>query len=141
MPRFQVIVLALCCALPAAALADAPSPAPSGAAATPSPAPDPAVLARAKTWFHMMQTGKIDKSQLDATMAGLLTDDVVAGMAAKIGPLGDPVTFEQVQTGTVSGNAVYVYELAFGNGTKLDFVFAVDGNGKVSGLRLKPSGT
>jgi hypothetical protein len=58
---------------------------------------------------------------------------------AQIGNLGTPVTFEQQQTMTQSGISYAVYLLTFGNAKKLNFVFAVDGQGKVAGLRLTPA--
>ncbi len=117
------------------------TPAPNGApgaepAATPTP--NPKMLARAKSWFAQLQAGKIDRSQLAAGM-GSLTDEQVANASSHIKSLGTPVTFEQQQTMMQGGVSYAVYLLTFGNGQKLDFIFAVDSQGKVAGLRLTPA--
>jgi hypothetical protein len=124
-----------------ASIAAAPAPSASPVASTPaptaSPTPDPKVLARAKEWFHRLQTGQIDLSQVDPGVAKLLSDpQTVKAASAEFGPLGDPVTFEQEQTGMQNGNTYYVYLLTFGDGKKFDYLFVLDAQGKVSGLRL-----
>jgi cytochrome c1 len=100
--------------------------------------PNPQVLARAKSWFAQLQAGKIDRSQLAPGM-DKLTDEQVANVSSQIKSLGTPVTFEQQQTMTQAGNTITAYLLTFGNGQKLTFYFAVDGQGKVSGLQLRPA--
>jgi hypothetical protein len=95
------------------------------------------MLARAKSWFAQLQAGKIDRSQLAPNMASL-TDEQVANVSAQIKQLGTPVTFELQQTMQQGGNAFALYLLTFGDGKKLDFIFAIDGQGKVAGLRLQP---
>jgi hypothetical protein len=132
---------ALALATFAASIAAAPSPATSPAASAPaataSPTPDPKVLARAKEWFHRLQTGQIDLSQVDPTVAKLLSDpQTLKAASAEFGPLGDPVTFEQEQTGTMGANTYYVYLLTFGDGKKFEYLFVLDTQGKISGLRL-----
>jgi len=144
MQRYGIIAAALVFALAAAggSAAAAPPASPSPAAtaqAAATPTPDPAVVARAKSFFHMLQTGKIDRSQLSAQMLTVMTPEKVAQAAAQLGPYGDPVTFEQVRTGTLQGSSYYVYLLAFGDSTKLAYTFAVDGQGKVSGLTVAPA--
>jgi hypothetical protein len=118
--------------LPAAIVAQV-SPAPS-----PSPSPDAAVAARAREWLHRLQTADIDRTQLTATMNQLLTDQLAKTLAAQFGPLGDPVSFDLLQSGTEAGSQYYVYHAAFKDGTALNFVYAVDARGKVSGLRFIP---
>jgi hypothetical protein len=114
----------------------------SAQAATPSPTPtasaNPEALARAKTWFAALQNAKIDRSQLTDDMNKMLTEQSVDVVSKQISPLGAPVTFEQIQTGSQSGSSYYVYNLGFKNGDHLNFVFAVDSTGKVSGLRVLP---
>lgn len=109
-----------------------------GAQPTASPAPNPAMLAKAKSWFAQLQAGKIDRSQLAAGMASL-SDQQVANVSSKIKSLGTPVTFEQQDTMTQAGISYTVYLLTFGNGQKLNFIFALDSQGKVAGLRLTPA--
>jgi hypothetical protein len=104
-----------------------------------TPAPNPQMLARAKSWFAQLQAGKIDRSQLAAGMGTALSDQQVQDVSSKIKTLGTPVTFEQQQTMTQAGNTITAYLLTFGNGQKLSFYFAVDSQGKVSGLQLRPA--
>lgn len=120
---------------PAAAPTAAPVTAPT-AAATATPTPNPTVLALAKSWFAQLQAGKINRSQLAAGMN--LTDDQVKKAAAQLGNLGTPVTFEQQQTASQGGITYVIYLVTFGNATKLDFGFAVNGSGQVAGLRIMP---
>jgi hypothetical protein len=115
------------------------TPVPYGAPApTATPSPNPQMLARAKSWFAQLQAGKIDRSQLAPGM-GSLTDEQVTNVSAQIKNLGTPVTFEQQQTMTQNGVDYAIYLLTFGDGKKLDFIFAVNGQGKVAGLRLQPA--
>jgi ABC-type transporter MlaC component len=69
-------------------IAQAASASPAAAATS-----DAAVTARAKDWFHQIQTGKVDRSQLDDKMNAALTDSVLSSVSAKIAPLGDPSAF------------------------------------------------
>lgn len=117
------------------------TPAPNGAPVggpTASPAPNPQMLAKAKSWFAQLQAGKVDRSQLATGMASL-SDQQVEDVSSKIKSLGTPVTFEQEQTMTQGGISYAVYLLTFGNGQKLNFIFALDSQGKVAGLRLTPA--
>ncbi len=103
---------------------------------TAAPTADPAMLARAKNWFAQLQAGKIDRSQLATTANTALTDAKIATVAQGISALGSPVTFVQTSAGQ-QGNITYaIYVLTFGNGTKLNFFFAVDSQGKVEGLQI-----
>ena len=151
MQRLEIFVIAglLAWSGTAPALAGAPVATPSAApaatasaapgAATPTPQPDPAVEARAKSWYHMLETGTIDRSQLAPVAVADYSDAKIAQAAVALKQFGDPVTFEQEQTGNSQGSSVYVYLLTFGNGQKLIYVFAFDAQGKVTGLRVSPA--
>lgn len=112
-----------------------PPPAPIN---LPSAAPtaDPAMLTRAKNWFAALAAGSIDRSQLAATTNGSLTDAMIANAQKTLGVLGTPVSFVQQRAGTQGSVSYAVYLLTFKSGTKLDFFFAVDGQGKVAGLQI-----
>jgi hypothetical protein len=139
MRRFVILALFVSLALAGAGAARADATASPAPAAAATPTPDPAVVERAKSWFHMLQVGKIDRSQLSPA-AGTVTDAQIAQVAAKIGPLGDPVTFEQEQTKVSQGSNVYVYLVTFGNSAKLEYVFGVDATtGKVTGVGVIPA--
>jgi hypothetical protein len=144
MNRF--VPLALCAAIfstagSAAAAAPPPATATPAATATPSPAPsaDPAITARAKSFYHSLATGMLDRSQLSAPANAKMTDQTVKDVAAKLAPMGEPVTFEYVKSGHQSGSTLYAYLLGFGNGQKLEFVLGIDAQGKVSALALQPA--
>ncbi|MBD5605972.1 MAG: hypothetical protein IAI48_12925 [Candidatus Eremiobacteraeota bacterium] len=125
-----------------AASADAPSPSPSSPPVAPSSAPtaDPAVTARAMDWFHALQTGKLDRSQLTTEANAAFTDTLVAQVAAQIGPFGTPSSFAFLGKNTVGGVTAYVYKLGFTSPTPaLTFVFATDAANKIAGLRVIPS--
>ncbi len=142
MQRLQLIVAAALLAFAGTGVAAmaAPTAAPSPAASTaPTPTPDPAMVARAKSFFKMLQTGQLDKSQLSAEALTSLTPDKLAAAKAALAPLGDPVTFEQVATGVKGTLSYYVYLLSFGNGAKLNYVFALDAQSKVAGLQVAPA--
>lgn len=111
------------------------APEPSPAAAAPASVD---TLTRAKAWFSALQSGKVDRTQMTDTMNKDLSDEQIKNLSAKYGPLGDPTSFEQVKTGSEAGSSVYTYRLAFSNGDHLNFLFAIDGNDKVSGLYILP---
>lgn len=124
-----VLLGALCAFTAVPALAQSsPSPAPP---ATPDP-----VAVRAQTMLHEFQTGKVDRSQLDAKMSATLSPEVLKQIQAKFGPLGDPqqVTFAGKQT-VQDDNTAYVYRVTFKSGT-FNEIFALDKDGKVSGFYL-----
>jgi len=122
-----------------------PAPMPGGtpqpvSAPAPEPTTDPAMLARAKNWFAQLQAGKIDRSQLATTANTALTDAKITTVSQAISGLGSPATFVQTGAGQ-QGNVSYaIYLLTFANGTKLNFFFAVDSQGKIEGLQIGQPG-
>jgi hypothetical protein len=113
------------------------------AAASPAPppataAPDPAILARARSMFAALQTGKIDRSQLDAQANSTIDDATIRRAHDAVVPLGTPVTFEQQNVFARNGITNYVYLVTFGGGQSLDFGFLLDSAGKVAGMAILP---
>jgi hypothetical protein len=106
--------------------------------AAPPAAADQSTLSLAKEWFHRVQTGDIDHSQLNDAANMSLDADSVKELSAQVAPLGAPVTFVQQQVGSLSGNTAYTYALSFKNGTKISFIMLLDGNGKIAGLSVQP---
>jgi hypothetical protein len=95
-----------------------------------------ALLAKAKTWFAQLQAGKVDRSQMESGPNANLSDATIANAQKLIGNLGAPVSFVQQRAGT-QGNISYgIYVVTFKNGETVDFLFAVDSNGKVASLGL-----
>lgn len=136
-------VLSIICTLTVltagSALAD-PSPSPSASASAPPSAAqtsDPAVAARAKEWVHRLQTGDIDRSQLDADVNTAMTPDLVTRVSSQLISLGDPLAFAFVTRESVQDSTLYVYRVTFKNAT-FNELFSVDKDGKISGLRFVP---
>jgi hypothetical protein len=50
--------------------------------------------------------------------------------------LGPPVSFVQQQANTQGTVSAAIYVVTFKNGEKVDFLFAVDSQGKVQGMSL-----
>jgi hypothetical protein len=126
----------ICGALLIATAGFAPQANPPAQAA---PAADQAsTLALAKEWFHRVQTGDIDHSQLNDAANMSLDADSVKEMSAQVAPLGAPVTFVQQQVGSNNGNTAYTYAVSFKDGTKIAFILLIDGNGKIAGLTVQP---
>ncbi|HEY6450415.1 MAG TPA: hypothetical protein VIX60_07030 [Candidatus Cybelea sp.] len=104
--------------------------------ATATPAPNPAMLARAKTVFTQLQAGKIDRSQLVTDANANFTNATVANAQKMVGSLGKPVSFVQQQATTQGSVSAAIYVVTFKNGQKVDFLFALDSQGKIAGLSL-----
>lgn len=124
---------------PASAQSAPPQPV-APASATPAPATaqvDPKVMAMAKDWLQRIQTGNVDRSQLNDQVNSLLTPSVVQQVAAQLGPLGNPKTFSYVTSTMVNGVTIYVFLLTFKDGSMNEFL-GIDGAGKIAGLRFKP---
>lgn len=121
-------------------IAAQPTPAPMASAAPAATAtPDAAIMARAKEWLRRLQTGDIDRSQLDGAMNSALTADVVKQVSAKFGPLGDPQSFTYDGQQPVQGDmTAYVYRVTFKSAT-LNEVFVLHNDGKIAGIQLPPA--
>lgn len=131
-----LLVAALFGSAAAPALAQAYPPYGSSQA-RPSASPDPTLLARAKTTFVQLQSGKLDRSELAAGGPnGNMTDATIANAQKMIGGLGPPVSFVQQQSSSQGNVSAAIYVVTFKNGEKIDFLFAVDAQGKIQGMSL-----
>lgn len=101
-----------------------------------TPAPNPAMLAQAKLVFAELQSGKLDPSMVASGPNSNFTEATVANAQKMVGSLGKPVSFVQQQAGSQGGVAFAIYAVTFKNGQTVDFLFAVDQNGKIAGLSL-----
>lgn len=139
---YTALFLVAACELPSIAFAD-PSPAPSpstspvSAASIAPDAEDPAVTVKAKRYLADAQSGTIDRSLLSERMNTALTPDVVAAVAARLGPLGTPSSFEFVSRKSMGPYEQFVYKLTWPTGT-FNEIFVYDGFGKIAGLLFKP---
>jgi hypothetical protein len=130
-------------AVPAAAPAPAASAAPAAAASAVPPATpvaatpaDAGVATRAKDWLHAIQTGKIDRSQLDAQANVALTDTMLSQASAQLAPLGDPTAFTLTQKLVQGTSTIYLYKVVFPSIT-LNEIFVLDPDGKIADILLK----
>lgn len=128
----RFVMVAVCVALCASvAIASAASN------ANTAPGEDPAITARAREWFHRLQTSEIDRSQLTPEMQRGLTADTVAKVQARLKAMGPLRGFSYTGFEIRGDNTAYFYHLAFPS-TELHFVFVLEKGGKVSGLWLRP---
>ncbi len=102
---------------------------------TPAPAANTAMLARAKAMFAQLQAGKVDRSQLTPQMSAAATDAQLKDAQASVAR-GTPASFVQQQSFSQGGNTYAVYLVTFADGSKVNFVFALDSQGQVAGMRV-----
>ncbi|MHB8152476.1 MAG: hypothetical protein ACYDGW_05150 [Vulcanimicrobiaceae bacterium] len=140
---FLALIFGVVFTLTAVAAVPTPSPtAGTGAtqAARSSAQPGASVAARAKAWFLALQQGHVpNRAHLTGPMNAGLTHALVAKVSAQIKPLGAPTTFRQIRSGRHGTSTYYVYKLTFSSGQALDYLFVVEPNGKISGLRVMPA--
>jgi hypothetical protein len=99
-------------------------------------APNPQMLAKAKHWFAQLQSGHIDRTQLESNANANMSPSTLSSAKQMVGSLGTPVSFVQQRAGTQGNISYAIYLLTFKNGEKIDFLFALDSEGKVASLGL-----
>jgi opacity protein-like surface antigen len=130
-------------ALAALAAVIIPNPASAAAVAQPSDGPvslpiaDSHITAKAKEWFHRLQTGEIDRSQLDAQVNSQLTADVIRDETKALTSLGDPTSFDYVRTYPLGRALEYDFMLQFKAGRVVELI-SFDADGKIAGLGFEP---
>jgi len=98
---------------------------------------DPAVTARVRDWINRLETGNIDRSQLDATMNAKLTPQFVTEVKQQMSILGAPQQLVFLGKSSANGITVYDYRAVF-PAVAFTLRFAVNRTGKIAGLRLLP---
>jgi CubicO group peptidase (beta-lactamase class C family) len=80
-------------------------------ATVPSPAPgeDPAITARAKDWYHRLQTGTVDLSQATPAFAQRLTPDLLAQIHAGMAGSPEPTDWVYLGARNVPGITISTY--------------------------------
>jgi len=132
------LVLGLALILAAAAQDQDASPSPAPSASASAQPLDPAVLKRAKDWFHRVQTGTIDRTQLSDDLSARLGPDNVAALAKQTGDLGDPTTFAVAREIQTDVETTYIFRLTFASGQALSWALTIDTTGKITKLTLRP---
>jgi CubicO group peptidase (beta-lactamase class C family) len=94
----RMVVRVLAAYDPKAAAMLAPSTAPS-----PAPGEDPAVTARAKDWYHRLQTGTVDLTQATPAFAARLTPDLLAQIHAGMAGTSEPTDWIYLGARTAAG--------------------------------------
>lgn len=111
--------------------------------APPSPTPSPAATADpaqveqlALDVFHQLQNANLDRSLFTDGANTALTDDVVRTLGQQLGAVGEPsVSFLGVRSAN-GGITVYTYLLRTPRSGNLDYVIALDANGKIAGINF-----
>jgi len=104
---------------------------------TPAPNEDLSVTARAKEWIQRVQTGRIDRTQLSATMSKALTPELVAGAKAQFGRLGPTRMLTYLGNSVQGGSTVYLYRVDFAQDS-LNLILSINAAGKIDGLFFRP---
>jgi hypothetical protein len=110
----------------------APGVAPT-APSTSAPVADSQVTAKAEEWFRRLQTGDIDRSQLDPEVNSQLTGDVISHEAEALTRLGDPTSFVFIRTYPIAQVLEYDFLLQF-KGARMVELISFDPGGKIAGL-------
>lgn len=113
--------------------------------ASPAPTPSPAaavdvtrtILPLAKEWFFRFQAGNVDRSKLDATTNGELTDAMIRHEAATLEAYGRPTAFVFLGTQQVQGLTGYVFGITFHAARVIEHI-AFDADGKLAGIDFQP---
>jgi hypothetical protein len=145
-----VLLLVLATATPSAAPSPVPLAAPPASASPATTAvptsvatavvvpvkEDPAVTKRAREWFHRMQIGSVERSELSAQMSAALTDALVTKTAAQLAPLGEPTSFKYVKAYLVGDQLAYVYQVSVPSGS-FYWWFGLDTKGQITGFYVR----
>ncbi len=107
-----------------------PNAAASLLAATPPPATgeDAAVTARAKDWWHRLQTGTVDLRQVTATFAQRLTPSFLGQIQGDLSGMGAPTDWIYLGSQGALGSTIYRYWIR------------IDGIPHIWSIRLTPDG-
>ncbi len=112
------------------------------ATSSPSPSPvaspsDMEITTRARSWYGMLQSGTIDRTQLDKQLNAALTDAVVKKVSAQLQTLGDPTSFTLTDKMVSGSFTIYHYRVGLAT-TRVYFTFTLDPDGKIAGLYVSP---
>lgn len=89
--------------------------------------------------MRRVQSGQIDRSQLEPATNSQLTPALVDSMKNSYGRLGAPLSVSFVNEQSMAGgNTAYSYRVRFAHATLIE-KFIVASNGKISGLSFTPS--
>jgi hypothetical protein len=96
---------------------------------------DESVKALALQWFTQMQSGQIDRTQLDATYSAQLRDDAVQQMSRKLKEYGaSPMSASVLKSRTTGEQAFYLIKLVFPRGDAAAMLVGFNSDGKITGI-------
>jgi hypothetical protein len=104
-------------------------------AATSSPKTSKVVIARAQSWYAMLETGHIDRSRITPRLNDVLTKQKVRQLSGQLRALGKPKSFTPLDQGVYGNSTFWRFRVKYEHTTVL-FTFAVDPHNRVSGLLL-----
>jgi hypothetical protein len=90
-------------------------------------------------WFALMQTGRIDRTQLSTGYSAQLTDGAVQDMSRYLKQHNygaSPARAEIVRTRTIDNQRLYVVEIVFPRGDAASLLFGFNPQGKITGISL-----
>jgi|HubBroStandDraft_4_1064222.scaffolds.fasta_scaffold00026_56 hypothetical protein len=113
------------------------TPALGAAVQSPRPSVAPSVnsrvAGRAREWFHRFQAAEIDRSELSSLVNAQLTDQLVQQEAAKLKPLGNPISFKFLKSYPINGKMGYDFLLQFKDARVVEMI-AFDSTDKIAGI-------
>lgn len=136
--RYLVLVAGMLLAVGTLPLAAAAQAAPLPAATLPglaanAAAQNPAIESKAVEWLERVQSGNVDRSQLNKTIEAKLTPQMLATLQKQLAPLGKPYGAAYGGSKMVGQTTVYRYVVAFKDGSIEEYI-SFDAAGKISGL-------
>jgi hypothetical protein len=96
---------------------------------------DESVKALALQWFTQMQSGQIDRTQLDTTYSAQLEDDAVQQMSRKLKEYGaSPMSASILKSRITGDQAFFLVKLVFPRGDSAAMLVGFNSNGKITGI-------
>lgn len=83
--------------------------------------------------MQQFQTGKVDRTQLDAKANAALSDSTISQASTQLAKLGAPTAFALTQKQVQGTTTIYLYKVTFPSMT-LNEIFVLDADGKVGGI-------
>ncbi|HUZ48422.1 MAG TPA: hypothetical protein VMW12_01635 [Candidatus Dormibacteraeota bacterium] len=112
----------------------APAPAaPLPGLAASAASQNPAIESKAVEWLERVQSGNVDRSQLNKTIDAKLTPQMLTTLQKQLAPLGQPYGAAYGGSKMVGQTTVYRYVVAFKAGSIEEYI-SFDQAGKISGL-------
>lgn len=106
------------------------------ASPTPAPGEVPTATDRAKDWWHRLQTGTVDLSQVTPRFAQRLTPEFLAQVKMELEGQGTPTDWIYLGSRTVEGVTIYNYWIRLG-GVAHVWSVGLTSDGKIAGSQLR----